>query len=237
MKSKATELEPNTLVWAKLTGYPYWPGRITPPEITNKLKRFYSNNKNSVGVLFFGTELSYSLVNKNKIRIFEKNENYKNLDEEIKIAFEQAKISNEIEYPEITPPTLITIKNFKEDYLRENYSEEKLVKENIVNKNCANENNFEGFSLKVMIKIKVGSKIESEIAKKLNKIIKTYPDETKNVNKIMRKIKYFTIKEIKAHKIFNLLSMIQKMKMTVDPLNLQKKVNSIIKKLKNKIVK
>lgn len=92
------------LVWTKFDTYPHWPSRIASDEVTQKLRE-YKDVKSGVGVLFFGEELEYGLVELNCIEPFAENydkhinahtgTNKKNFE----AALEQAKISNQIQDP------------------------------------------------------------------------------------------------------------------------------------------
>lgn len=80
------------LVWAKFDDYPYWPARIAKECVTEELKEF--RERDGVGILFFGFQLTYDLVNKRNIKDFEKNfdlySNPKNIDKNMKSEFKEA---------------------------------------------------------------------------------------------------------------------------------------------------
>jgi hypothetical protein len=51
--SRASELHPGDLVWAKISGFPAWPGQILPDERASP-KQLKSKKPGSLFVTFFG---------------------------------------------------------------------------------------------------------------------------------------------------------------------------------------
>lgn len=83
--------EPGELVWARMDGYPYWPGKIAQKCITEELKTV--KGEEGFGILFFGKELTYGLVAKDSLVEFEENcDKYSSvdIDESIKADFDAA---------------------------------------------------------------------------------------------------------------------------------------------------
>lgn len=100
----AEKFKTGDLVWAKLEGHPYWPGKIASECITNELKSF--KDEEGVAVLFFGLELTYGLVREDCIKNFEKNyKEYsrtkikKSSKEDFEAALELAKKPESVEEP------------------------------------------------------------------------------------------------------------------------------------------
>lgn len=98
------KFKPGDLVWAKLEDYPYWPGKIAPECITEELRSF--KEESGVGVLFFGPELTYGLVDEDCLKNFEKNfKEYsrakirKTIKAEFEAALELAAVADTVENP------------------------------------------------------------------------------------------------------------------------------------------
>jgi len=90
------------LVWAKAEGFPFWPGRIASKAVEDELKTF--KNHEGKAVLFFGEELTYSLVEEKSIKPFTKSTDIKytgpaDLKEEFKIAVKMALENKDFEEP------------------------------------------------------------------------------------------------------------------------------------------
>lgn len=60
--------KPDSLVWAKFEDYPHWPARIASSDVTEQLRAH--KNAEGTAVLFFGSKLSYALVNDEDIEDF-----------------------------------------------------------------------------------------------------------------------------------------------------------------------
>ncbi|TBT98243.1 PWWP domain-containing protein [Hamiltosporidium tvaerminnensis] len=98
--------KPGDVVWSKYDEYPYWPSRIASKDVTDTLQS-YNNTNLGIGVLFFGQNLTYALVEEKNICEFFENYKfyYKGSDEEdFRFAIEQAKSNQNIEDPPLELP-------------------------------------------------------------------------------------------------------------------------------------
>lgn len=100
----AEHFKPGDLVWAKLDDYPYWPAKVASQCIADELKTCKEDE--GVAVLFLGTELTYSLVNEDCVKDFEKNfavysrtKVRKTSKEDFERALEMAKVADTVEEP------------------------------------------------------------------------------------------------------------------------------------------
>lgn len=66
------KFNPGDRVWAKMDGYPFWPGKIASECITKELREF-KDEEDGLAVLFFGKELTYGLVDEDSIVPFDEN--------------------------------------------------------------------------------------------------------------------------------------------------------------------
>ncbi|KAM0679615.1 putative oxidoreductase glyr1 [Glugoides intestinalis] len=116
--------ESGELVWAKMDGYPFWPGKIAQSCITEELKAV--KGEEGMAILFFGKELTYGLVSKDFLEAFLENyDKYSSVDieesmkDDFDAAIEFAKSGVSIEDPpleldgDITPQTKKHKKNEK----------------------------------------------------------------------------------------------------------------------------
>ncbi|KAF7684748.1 hypothetical protein TCON_0058 [Astathelohania contejeani] len=139
------------VVWAKFDEYPYWPARMATDEITETLRDQYNRN-DGVGVLFFGPELSYALVDEENIKEYKEYFfRYGVLeDKDFLVAVEQANKAETIEDPPLDIPNR---KRRKKSLAREKVISKKEVKSessqrsNIINDKEA-ENKDDVISLK-----------------------------------------------------------------------------------------
>ncbi|KAM0674609.1 hypothetical protein GVAV_001796 [Gurleya vavrai] len=95
--------DPYTVVFAKFDEFPHWPARIASNEHTERL-RANKNRSDGVGVLFFGPVLEWALVEESNICNFDENGiklHGNTQGSSFAKAMEQAKISHEIDDPEL----------------------------------------------------------------------------------------------------------------------------------------